>query len=122
MPYFNVNCAGLPSYNSPTWTLNLSGQQTVPVGDYNLVFTGDTQYKTSRYTYFDYATEQLQRASWTTNAQISFGPASGKWSVAGFVRNIENSRLLSSPIAFGGNVAAFLTPPRTFGGRVSAKF
>ena len=119
---FNVDCSGLPSYNSPKWSLNLSGQQTVPLGEYKLVFTADTQYKTSRYTYFDYASEQLQPASWTTNAQISFGPASGRWSVAGFVRNIENTRLLAAPVAFFGLVSAFTTPPRTVGGRVSVKF
>ncbi len=122
VPFYNVSCNGLPSYNSPTWSVNLSGQQTVPVGDYKLVLTADTQYKTSRYTYFDYATEQLQRASWTTNGQVSFGPQSGKWSVAAFVRNIENTRQLAAPVAFGGIVAAFTTPPRTFGGRVSVKF
>ena len=122
VPYFSVNCAGLPSYNAPTWTVNLAGQQTVPLGGYKLVFTADTQYKTSRYTYFDYGTEQLQRASWQTNGQVSFGPANGRWSVAGFVRNIENHRQLAAPVAFLGILAAFTTPPRTFGGRVSVKF
>ncbi|WP_217430892.1 TonB-dependent receptor [Sphingomonas bacterium] len=122
VPFFNVNCAGLPAYNSPKWSLNLGGSQTVPVGDYKLVFGADTAYKTSRYTYFDYATEQLQRASWTTNGQVSFGPADGRWSIQGFVRNIENHRLLAAPVAFGGVLSAFTTPPRTFGGRVSAKF
>ncbi len=122
LPLFAVNCSGLPSYNSPTWSVNLSGQQTVPLGDYKVVFTADTQYKTSRFTYFDYATEQLQPASWTTNAQLSFGPANGKWSIAGFVRNIENTRLLVAPIAFQGLLSAYTSAPRTFGGRVSAKF
>ena len=122
VPFYNVNCSGLPSYNSPTLTVNLSGQQTVLLGDYKLVLTADTQYKTSRYTYFDYATEQLQRATWQTNAQISFGPASGRWSIAAFVRNLENDRQLASPVAFNGIVSAFLTPPRTFGGRVAVKF
>ena len=121
-PLFSVNCSGLPSYNSPTWSLNLSGQQTVPLGDYKIVLTAGTQYKTSRYTYFDYATEQLQRASWTTDAQVSFGPASGQWSIAGFVRNIEDKRLLAAPIAFQGLLSAYLTPPRTFGARASVKF
>ena len=121
-PIFSVNCSGLPSYNSPTWSINLSGQQTIPLGDYKLVFTADTQYKTKRYTYFDYATEQLQRASWTTNAQMSFGPASGKWSVAAYVRNIENKRLLAAPIAFQGLLSAYTTPPRTYGARLSYKF
>ena len=122
VPYYNVDCSGKPSYNSPTWTLNLAGQQTIPLGNYKLVFTADTQYKTSRYTYFDYAIEQLQRASWTTNAQLSFGPANGRWSIAGFVRNIENNRLLAAPVAFSALVTSFLTPPRTIGGRASFRF
>lgn len=119
---FDVNCAGLPAYNSPKWSLNLGGRQTVPVGDYKVVFGVDTAYKSSRYTYFDYATEQLQRASWTTNGQISFGPNDGRWSVLGFVRNIEDHRLLTSPVAFGGVLSSFTSPPRTYGGRVSVKF
>ncbi|WP_457355340.1 TonB-dependent receptor [Sphingomonas sp. UYP23] len=121
-PLFSVNCSGLPSYNSPTWSANFSAQQTVPIGDYKLVLTADTQYKTSRFAYFDYATEQLQKASWTTNAQVSFGPANGRWSFAGFVRNIENTRLLSAPIAFQGLLSAYTTPPRTYGARLSHKF
>ena len=122
LPLFNVNCSGLPAYNSPKWSVNLAAQQTIPLGDYKLVVSADTQYKTSRYTYFDYASEQIQRASYTTNAQLSFGPASGQWSVSAFVRNIEDNRLLSAPIAFSPFVAAYLTPPRTFGGRISYKF
>ena len=121
-PLFSVNCAGKQAYNSPRWSINIGGSQTVPVGDYKLVFGVDTAFKTSRYTYFDYALEQLQPASWTTNGQVSFGPANGRWSLQAFVRNIENNRLLTAPVAFGGVLASFTSPPRTFGGRVSVKF
>ena len=102
LPLFSVNCAGQRAYNSPKWSLNLGGQQTVPLGDYKVVFGIDTQFKTKRYTYFDYATEQLQRASWTTNAQVAFGPKNNRWSLQAFVRNIENNRLLAAPVAFSG--------------------
>lgn len=119
---FNINCSGLPSYNSPRWTLNLAAEQTIPLGDYKIVAGVDTQYKTSRYTYFDYQPDQLQAASWTTNAQIAFGPKSDRWSVAGFVHNLENDRLLVAPVAFLGLVSAYTSPPRTYGGRVSVKF
>ena len=119
---FKINCAGLPAFNSPKISLNLAAEQVVPLGDYKLVFGADTQHKSGRYTYFDYATEQFQPSSWTTNAQVSFGPADGHWSIQGFVRNMENHRLLASPIAFGGVLSAFTTPPRTYGGRVSVKF
>ena len=82
----------------------------------------DTQYKTKRYTYFDYATEQLQPSSWTSNAQVSFGRADGQWSLQGFVRNIENDRLLTAPVAVFGLLAGYTTPPRTYGVRASVKF
>ena len=119
---YDVNCAGLPGYNSPTWSVNLSGEQTVPIAGYNLVFGVDTQYKTKRYTYFDYAPDQIQYANWTTNGQVSFGPDGNKWSISGFVRNIENKRRLSAPIAFIGVVSAYTTAPRTYGVRASVKF
>ncbi|WP_174279019.1 TonB-dependent receptor [Sphingomonas bacterium] len=122
VPFFNVNCAGQRSYNAPKWSVNLGGSQTVPLGDYKIVFGVDTAYKTKRYTYFDYATEQLQPSSWTTNAQVSFGPKDGHFSVQGFVRNIENDRLLTAPVAFGGVLTSFTTPPRTYGARLSVKF
>ena len=82
----------------------------------------DTQHKSSRYTYFDYATEQLQRSSWTTNAQVAFGPGDNRWSISGFIRNIEDDRLLTSPIAAFGLLAGYTTPPRTYGARASVKF
>lgn len=59
-----------------------------------------------------------------TNAQLSFGPANDVWSIAGFVRNIEDHRILNfattHPIAnlpVGGSTA-----PRTYGIRASTKF
>ncbi|WP_293882073.1 TonB-dependent receptor [Sphingomonas sp.] len=117
-----VNCAGLPSFNSPKWTVNLSAQQTVPVGNYKLVLNADTQYKSSRFMGFEYQPEQLQSASWTSNAQITFSPENDRWSIGAYVRNIENKRLLAAPFAFGGVLVAYTTAPRTYGVRVAAKF
>lgn len=119
---FDINCSGLPGYDAPKLTMNLSAEQTVPLGAYKVVFGGDTQYRSGRYTYVDYQPEQYQRASWTSNAQVSFGPADNRWSVSGFVRNIENNRLLVAPIAFQGLVAAYTSAPRTYGARLSARF
>ena len=119
---YTINCSGLPSYNSPKWTLNLGAEQVVPVGDYRLVFSVDTQYKSGRYTYFDYQPQQFQTANFVTNAQVTFGPKSERWSIAGYVRNIENDRLLVAPVAFLGLLTSYTSPPRTYGGRVSVKF
>ena len=118
----SVNCAGLPSFNSPKWTLNLGAEQKIALGDFQVVLSADTQYKTSRYEGFEYQPGQLQPASWTTNAQVVFGPSSNRWSLGAFIRNIENDRLLAVPFAFGGVLVGYTTPPRTYGVRGSVKF
>ena len=121
---YSVNCSGLQSYNSPKWTINLAAQQTVELGDYKVVPGVDTQYKSRRYVGFQYLSQQHLRDVWRTNAQVAFGPTSDKWSVAVFVRNIENHRtaIYSSIHPLANILIDGTTPPRTYGGRVSFKF
>lgn len=121
---YDINCAGLTSYNSPKWTINLSGQQTIPLGDYKFVAGVDTQFRTRRNIGFQYLAEQTIGSDWTTNAQLLFGPANEHWSIAGYVRNIENDRVPvysslhpTAPILITGNTA-----PRTYGVRASVRF
>lgn len=120
--FLAIDCAGLPGYNAPKWTINLALEQRIPVGDYEIVAGADTQYRSERYMGFEYQPEQIQPSSWTSNAQVSFGPADGQWSIAAFVRNIENDRLLAVPFAFGNVLVAYTTPPRTYGVRGRVKF
>ena len=122
--FYNVNCAGKQAYNSPKWTVNLAAQQTFHVGDYKLVVGGDTQYKSTRTVGFEYLAEQRVGSTWTTNAQVSFGPASDRWSIAGFVRNIENDRILNFAVThpLANALVGGSTAPRTYGARASVKF
>ena len=121
-----INCSGFPANNAPRWTANVSAQQTVPLGEYQIVFGADTQYKSGRFINFYYLSQGggYVDHSWQTNAQVSFGPASGKWSIAGFIRDIEDNRtpVYASPTPVFNLFAVGTTPPRTFGGRVSVKF
>ncbi|WP_375399116.1 TonB-dependent receptor, partial [uncultured Sphingomonas sp.] len=121
---YNIDCAGKQAYNSPTWTVNLAAQQTFNLGDYKVVAGADTQYKSSRTVGFEFLPEQREGETWMTNAQLSFGPADDRWSIAGFVRNIEDNRILNfattHPLAnalVGGSTA-----PQTYGARASVKF
>jgi iron complex outermembrane receptor protein len=122
-PYL-IDCSGQTSYNSPKWTLNFGAQQTIPLGEYKLVAGLDTQYKGRRPIGFAYLPEQTLPGNWTTNAQLTFGPESERWSIGAYVRNIENNRV---PIYDSTHpTAAFLiagtTAPRTYGARISARF
>ena len=122
-PYL-VDCSGFQSYNSPKWTINLAAQQTIPLGDYQVVVGADTQYKSSRNIGFAYLPQQRIGSDWISNAQIQFGPEDEQWSISAFVRNIENNRTLT--FASTHPTAAFLTagqtPPRTYGVRAGVKF
>ena len=121
---FNVNCAGFAAYNSPKWTLNLAAQQTIELGDYKVVFGVDTQYKTKRNVGFAFLTQEVVGANWLTNGQVAFGPANDRWSIAGFVRNIENNRTINFAALHPTTnlLVAGTTAPRTYGVRGSVKF
>lgn len=121
---YDVDCSGFPAFNAPKWTMNLGAQQTVRLSDYHLVLAVDTQYRSSRYIYFQYQPSQFVGGDWRTNAQISFGPEDDRWSIAAFVRNIENNRtLLFAPQHPSlPTVTAQVSAPRTYGVRFGFKF
>ena len=121
---YDIDCSGQPAYQSPRWTINLGAQQTVPLGAYKLVLSADTQYKSSRVIGFQYLDSQIVGSTWTSNAQVAFGPEDDRWSIAGFVRNIENDRFPTAGQIY--NAASATTniymAPRTYGVRASMKF
>ncbi|QKR99793.1 TonB-dependent receptor [Sphingomonas sp. CL5.1] len=119
-----TDCSGRPALNSPKWTINLAGQQTIPLGDYKLVAGVDTQHQSSRYVGFEYLPQELVGPTWTTNAQLTFSPLNDRWSISGFVRNIEDNRIyLSTTIVPTTTILAVGTSaPRTYGVRASVKF
>ncbi|TPG16760.1 TonB-dependent receptor [Sphingomonas koreensis] len=121
---FTVDCSGKPALNSPKWTLNLGGDQVFPIGDYQLTVSADTQYRSSRYVNFEYIAPELVGPTWTTNAQISFGPSTGRFLLSVFVRNIEDDRypIYAGPATGSNLIVAIPSAPRTFGGRVSVRF
>ncbi|MHA6719984.1 TonB-dependent receptor [Sphingomonas sp. RS6] len=121
---YDIDCSGRTAYQSPKWTMNLGAQQTVPLGDYKLVVSGDTQYRSSRVVGFEYMPNQLVGATWVSNAQISFGAFDDRWSIAAFVRNIEDERYQASAQIYNAGSAALAvySPPRTYGVRATSKF
>ena len=120
----NIDCAGKVGFNSPTWTLNLGLDQTIPMGDFKLVGSVDTQFKSGRYVGFEYQSDEYQGKTWQTNLQLAFAPTTERWLVAAYARNIENDRYIVNAQYFeiGNGVADITAPPRVFGVRASVKF
>jgi len=121
---YSVNCSGMPAFNSPKWTINLGIEQTIPLDQYKLVVSANTQYLSSRYVAFDYLPQELAPAVWQSNAQVALSPDEGKWTLAVYVRNIENTRYPVNIARFptGDFLVETTTPPLTFGVQASARF
>ncbi|WP_245824470.1 TonB-dependent receptor [Sphingomonas azotifigens] len=121
---YDIDCSGRAAYLSPKWTMNLGAQQTVPLGAYKAVLSADTQYRSSRVVGFEYMPNQLVGSTWVSNAQIAFGSADDRWSIAAYVRNIEDDRYQASAQIYSAGSAALAvySPPRTYGVRVTSKF
>jgi iron complex outermembrane recepter protein len=121
---FNANCSGFQSNNAPDWTMNFALQHTIEFGDYGVVLSADTQYKSARYIAFQFLPQQRAPSVWRTNAQIKFRPDDEKWSVSGYVQNIENNRtsvfIAAAPIT--NLLVAGTTLPTTYGIRASLNF
>ena len=120
----NVNCSGFQNYNSPKWTVNLAAQQTIELDGFDLVFGVDTQYKSSRFIAFAYLPEQRAPSFWRTNAQVTLMTDDERWSLTGYVRNIENDRnpYFSTNTPLTNFIVTSSFAPRTYGVRASVKF
>lgn len=121
---YEIDCSGKPGYQAPKWTFNLGVEHTIRFGANKIVASLDTQYKSSRYVGFQFLSDQLVDANWTSNAQVSYGSDNNAWAVSAFVRNIENDRSsTSSQVYNSASVSTYIpAPPRTFGIRMTSKF
>ena len=121
---FNVDCSGKRLFNSPKWTLNFGAEQVIPVGELQVVLSADTQYRSSREVGFEFLPFERAGSTWLSNAQVSVGPADGRWAVAAYARNIENNRTLiyATPVPGSNLITSINGTPRTYGVRLSTRF
>ena len=122
---YDVDCSGRPTLNSPEWTANLAYEHTFQLsGDLELVFGARTRLETSRFLNVDYLPEQRQDGYMSSDAFLTLEGPGDRWSLTGFVNNIEDETILAGafqrpgiPVVYGS-----LRPPRTYGLRASVRF
>ena len=121
---YQVDCSGRPAFNSPKWSFNLNGEQTIHLGDADLVLQADTRYRSSSYTSADYPVYGTADANFVTNGSITMQNEADGWFITAFVQNLTDSRRL---VGAALNTAASLVvanveQPRTYGVRFGGKF
>ncbi|WP_084238494.1 TonB-dependent receptor [Sphingomonas asaccharolytica] len=123
---YNVNCSGRPVVNAPTWSINAGYQHTFQLGNSGRIIAGaDTRIESSRFLSIEYLALGQQGSYMMSNARLTYETANGRYSLTGFINNIENKLVFSNSLqspAKGGTVYNQLRPPRTYGVRGSMKF
>jgi iron complex outermembrane receptor protein len=120
---FRVDCSGRQAFNSPKWSLNLNGQQTIPMGATKLVLQAGTRYRGDTYSSSDYLPYLKGRANFVSNASITVSAEDDSWFASLYAFNIEDSqRLTQATVNSAGLFNGASEQPRTYGIRVGTKF
>jgi iron complex outermembrane receptor protein len=120
---YRIDCSGKQAFNSPKWSFILNAEQTIPLGDFQIVLQAGTRYRGSSYSTADYLPYLQSKANFVSDASITFGDSDERRFVSLYVRNIENSqRQLGGNINTANLVVSAVEQPRTYGVRLGAKF
>ncbi|WP_179505363.1 MULTISPECIES: TonB-dependent receptor domain-containing protein [unclassified Sphingomonas] len=120
-----VNCAGRTVPLSPTWTVNLSYRHTFDLaGGSRIDAQVGTRIESGYWLGEEYVSGQYQDATTVSNATLTWHAAGDRFSVSGFVDNIEDRVIKSMSFVHPvlGLPVVGLRPPRTFGARLGFNF
>ncbi|WP_347304230.1 TonB-dependent receptor [Croceibacterium sp. TMG7-5b_MA50] len=123
--FYDVDCSGKPTVNSPEWAFNIGYEHTFEISnDLNLVAGVRSNIETSRFTNSNFREDEKQGSFMMSDAFVTLEGPGRRWSVTGFVNNIEDEEVIaragSRPVL--NFPVATLRPPRTYGVRLGYNF
>jgi iron complex outermembrane recepter protein len=117
-----VNYGGLQLIEAPDVIANLGYRHTWKLPDgAGLEFNADSHYENGFWGTFDHAPTTHQPAFTKTDANLTYRPASGKWNVSAWAKNLENRAVIGPGAYVGAGTIGgvyWVLPPRTYGVRV----
>ncbi|WP_054109149.1 TonB-dependent receptor [Novosphingobium sp. AAP83] len=121
---YAVNCAGRPAVNAPRWSFSGGYEHDFVLADLLVTPGGRTRIESSRFLGIEYLPESRQGGYMSSDLYLTVGDADKRWSITGFVNNVENETIFASsvlrpvvPIVYNA-----LRPPRTYGLRASFNY
>ncbi len=122
--FYDIDCSGKPTVNSPRWALNLGYERTFELsGELALIFGARGNIESSRFNNTNYRPEEKQDGFATADAYLTL-ESMDSWSITGFINNITDEEILARagtrPIL--DFPVGTLRPPRTYGVRVGFSF
>jgi iron complex outermembrane recepter protein len=124
-PHPDADYSGRPMSYTPPWTFNLNYSHSFYLWNggvlkVNPTFKYQTEYRLSwQDSYMPFC---LQEKHHMENINMSYSDPSGKWTLAGYVNNIENYAEKRSFMFAGASAYMSIGDPRTYGVQLSVKF
>ena len=119
-----VQYAGNTPPQSPSWQVNGGYQHVFDVGRGTVTPRIQTHFETHSFLAFNNRPLERQDSYTRSDAMLTYTAPDDKWSVQGYVRNIENKTILTAATASGlfGAYTFQFEAPRTYGVRATVNF
>lgn len=119
-----VSYAGNTLIQSPTWAINGGYQHVFEIFGGNLTARAQSQYRSVQWMSFFNRASEKQKAYTRTDLSLEYAPDATGWSIQGYVRNLENSVVLTEAAQSGlyNAIRSTYAPPRTYGVRLNYKW
>lgn len=122
---YTLDCSGKSAMNSPQWAWTLGYEHTFALpNDLQLVAGLRSKIETSRYLSVSYLDADYQKSYTMSDASLMLEGVQQRWSVTGYVNNIEDAvvrnQVALRPIA--NAVYLGLRAPRTYGLRATVRY
>jgi iron complex outermembrane receptor protein len=126
-PNPGTNYSGNTPAYAPKWIITAGYEHIVDLGNSgSLSFSANTTFKSSYFTTFRNLADEQQEAYTQTDLQMEYTDPSRTWTVAAFVRNLENERPLTQGYYLSAGPDDIYNwqfgSPRLYGLRVGFKF
>jgi iron complex outermembrane receptor protein len=121
---FQIDCSGNVAFNSPKWSFNLNGEQTIPLGmDFKAVLVAGDALSFFELFSADYLPYLKSPSTFVSYASLTLGREDDSLWISFYVNNIENNRrLIGGTTNSAGLIAASAEQPRTYGVRIGGEF
>ena len=122
---YTVDCSGRPIVNAPKWSATFAYEHRFDLGgDLHLSANARTRIQSARDLSLEYLPEERQKGYMTSDLWLSLTGPEERWSLTAFVNNVEDRTIYvgSAIVPIVGAVYNVLSPPRTYGVRVSTRF
>ncbi|WP_051768047.1 TonB-dependent receptor [Sphingobium sp. DC-2] len=125
---YTIDCSGFALLQVPEWTISGSVRQTFQLANgAEITAEVSSRFEDERYASDTLLPQTLIGSNTRTDANLTYRPARGGWSVTAYINNIENDDVVGNIFVHPAYplfnlVTATLRPPRTYGVRARVEF